>query len=252
MQRRLAPGYLGLSIALLGAVGAAAASIAAARHYYLQRAELRLHPVRSDEYQSANAALPGPTGKRVVFFGDSRINGWTPRPRSGEMEMIWRGIDGETTAQMILRFQQDVLDLRPHAVVIQAGINDLVAGVALGRGDRVTLETAVNLQRLAEMGSSAGVHVYLLTVLKPSTPTLWRLPVWSSDIYPLVDSVNVRIRGLAGNGVAVIESDRQLSGDEGRMPKHLSRDTLHPNEHGYEMLNEMIEDALGVRSSAIQ
>ena len=166
--------------------------------------------------------------------------------------MIWRGIDGETTAQMIYRFRQDVIALKPHAVVIQAGINDLVAGVALGRGDRVSQETARNLQLMTEMGSAAGVHVYLLTVLKPSTPPVWRLPVWSSDIYALVDSMNTRIRSLAGKGVTVIETDRRLSGGQGRMPRHLSRDTLHLNERGYEILNGPVEEALGVRTSAVQ
>ena len=113
-------------------------------------------------------------------------------------------------------------------------------------------ETARNLQLMTEMGSAAGVDVYLLTVLKPSTPPFWRLPVWSGDIYLLVDSMNTRIRNLAGKGVTVIESDRRLSGGQGRMPGHLSRDTLHLNERGYKMLNGMIEEELGVRPSAVQ
>ncbi len=243
---------LALLVALLGTLVMVAFAAVAARHFYLQREELRLMPVRLGDYLADNTALSPPVGLRVVFFGDSRINGWDPRPRSGGMQMIWRGINGETTAQMVHRFHQDVIALHPDAVVIEAGINDLVAGSALGSGDRAAAQAVDNLQRLASQARASSIEVYLLTILKPSVPPLWRLPVWSPDIYSLVDSTNALIRGLAGDGIRVVDADRQLSGSDGRMPKRLARDTLHLNEDGYKLLNRMVEDALGVRVSAVQ
>jgi acyl-CoA thioesterase I len=252
MRVRIRPRHIAVLVTLLGAVCLAVACVLVARYRYLERAELRLMPARSDVYLAENAALPSPVGERVVFFGDSRINGWAPRPQSGGKELVWRGVDGETTVRMVNRFQQDVIALQPTAVVIQAGINDLVAGCALGIGERSAANLVQNLRRMATMAAAASVDVYLLTILKPATPPLWRRPVWSNDIYVLVDSTNARIRSLAGKGVKIVEADSRLSGIAGRMPESLARDTLHLNHSGYEMLNGLIEDALGVRVSAVQ
>jgi lysophospholipase L1-like esterase len=241
-----------VSIALLGMTGVAVLMFIIAQHFRLQLAELRLMPVRSDVYLADNAALAPPAGMRVVFFGDSRISGWVPRPRADGREMIWRGIGGETTAQMVHRFAQDVIALQPGAVVIQAGINDLVAGNALGTGERTAAQTVENLRHMAMQARASSIDVYLLTILKPSTAPLWQLPFWSGDIYSLVDSTNQQIRDFAGDGITVLEADRKLTGASDRMPGRLSHDTLHLNASGYELLNGLVEGALGTDTHAVQ
>src|SRR6187455_1077126 len=109
MRIRIRPGHIGVLVTLVGTVCLALACVLVARYRYLERAELRLMPARSDMYLAENAALPPPVGERVVFFGDSRINGWVPRPQSAGKELVWRGVDGETTVRMVDRFQQDVI-----------------------------------------------------------------------------------------------------------------------------------------------
>lgn len=239
-------------VALLGALAFAALALWSARHLHRERAELRLAPVHAARYAADNAAAGAPAGRRIVFFGDSRIQGWNPRPALGGAEVLWRGIGGETTVQMLHRFEQDVLALKPSAVVIQAGINDLVAGAVLGRREQVARDTIVNLSRFAASARADSIDVYLLTVLRPARAPLWRAPFWPAGVRESVDFVNGTLRGMAGEGVIVLDADGWLAGDSPRMPSGYASDTLHLNAAGYARLNELVEDALGTGPDAVQ
>ena len=252
-SRMAGRGLVTVLIVLL-VLAAALAGVAAwaARHVYLQRAELRLAPVRTAVYAAENAGIGTPQGTRVIFFGDSRIEGWHPRPELGGAEIIWRGVAGETTAQMLHRFAYDVIALDPAVVVIEAGINDLVAGAALGREAEVAHATTENIAALVGAARSASVEVWLMTVLRPARPAPWRLPFWSDEIHDRVSQVNESLRGLAGDGVVIIDADDRLAGDAGIMPARYASDTLHLNRSGYEQLNLLIADVGGARLNAVQ
>lgn len=235
-----------------GLLVAALAAVFTARQLYLQKAELRLTPVNAGRFLQENAALGPKHGRRVVFFGDSRINQWQQYAPSAGAEVLWRGVDGETTAQMAYRFHQDVTAVQADAVVIQAGINDIVAGAALGR-ERDTGDSALrNLADMVEAARAKSVQVHLLTVIRPAKPPLSRWLVWSRSIPDDVGRLNDGIRQLAGPGVSVIDADGILSGDLRALPDRFSRDTLHLNAAGYRMLNQLVAPALVEGNHAVQ
>ena len=120
-------------------------------------------------YAAANAALaaPKPGEERVVFYGDSITDNWS-KPEYGGFfpgrPYVNRGIGGQTTAQMLLRFRADVLALQPRVVVILAGTND-VAGNA---GPVTTAQIQDNLATLSELAKLHGVRVVLASLLPVS------------------------------------------------------------------------------------
>lgn len=237
---------------ILGLAALAALALWSARYLNQQRAELRLEPVHVDRYAAENAAAGPPNGRRVVFFGDSRIEGWNPRPAAAGGGQLWRGMGGETTVQMVHRFDQDVLALRPSVVVIQAGINDLVAGAVLGRRERVVADTIANLRHFVAAARAASVDVCLLTVFRPARSPPWRAPFWPDGVPQAVAEVNDALRGMAGEGVTVLDADAWLAGDEQAMPARYAKDTLHLNAAGYARLNELVEGTLGTGPDAVQ
>lgn len=116
-----------------------------------------------DRYQAKNEALLESDGKRVVFMGDSITAGWVKkRPEFfSDNGYVGRGISGQVTHQMLIRFRTDVIDLKPHAVVILAPTND----IAHNSGP-VTLEAvAGNIKSMAELPQQNGIKVVLCSVL---------------------------------------------------------------------------------------
>jgi lysophospholipase L1-like esterase len=247
---------LALQLVLLAALLAAGVlgwvALGAVRYFYSERAELRLAPLHVDHYAMENDAVGPPAGRRVVFFGDSRIQGWSPRPEIPGAELLWRGYGGETTVQMMYRFDEDVLSLKPSMVVIQAGINDLVAGAAVGRGAATVQNTISNLARFVDASRAASIEVVLMTVFRPARVPFWEAPLWPEGVNGAVVQLNEAIRGMAGEGVQVIDADAWLAGGEQALPRRYARDTLHLNEAGYTHLNELVEGALGTGTNAVQ
>lgn len=247
---------LALQLVLLAALLAAGVlawmALGAARYFYSERAELRLAPLHVAHYAMENDAVGPPVGRRVVFFGDSRILGWNPRPEIPGTELLWRGYGGETTVQMLHRFDEDVLSLKPAVVVIQAGINDLVAGAAVGRGAGTVQDSISNLEHFVGAAREASIEVVLLTVFRPARVPIWEAPVWPKGVTGAVEQFNDAIRGMAGEGVQVIDADAWLAGEERTLPRRYARDTLHLNEAGYARLNELVEGALGTGTNAVQ
>jgi lysophospholipase L1-like esterase len=184
-----------------------------------------------------------PTSPLIVLFGDSRVAQWNPEPDlRSNVTLVNRGIDGETTEQMKLRFENDVLALRPKVVVIQAGINDLVAA-SLVKGDlrdAIVDRCVSNLKEFAQRAADKGIDVVLLTIIPPANPPLYRRLVWDSAIWDLVDFVNRRIASAASDGrVAVVDARAGLMSN-GSWNAGMTRDTLHLSAAGYERLNEIV------------
>ena len=141
---------MGTALLILIAVSGIAAALlamAGARHYFLDRSRLRLHPDNSEFYAAQNHALPA-AARRIVVFGDSRAAQWADVLQVPGAQVVNRGISGETTAQMALRFERDVIALKPQIVVIQAGINDLVAASVLDRKSTRLNSSHIPLSRM--------------------------------------------------------------------------------------------------------
>src|ERR1700735_1259590 len=137
--------------------------------------------------RAANATLPAPAAdeKRVVFYGDSITDAWAQNP-SGFFpgkNYVGRGISGQTTPQMLVRFQQDVVHLKPAVVVILAGTNDIA-----GNTGPSTLEMIEdNFKSMVEIARANGIRVILASVL-PGGPDPWRASV--TGVAPTIEALN--------------------------------------------------------------
>lgn len=214
-----------------------------ARHYYIAAKIAAVEPLRSDVYRDDNVRLRSGGVPIVVVFGDSRVRAWSPLPSVGRCSVVNRGIGGETTAQMVHRFNKDVVDLAPRALVIQGGINDIVAAsLAGGSAGKYVRNTVANLKWMIGRARQAGIPVLLFTVIPPSRPGLFRRLVWSDEIEGFVADVNRDLMSLhAPPMVRVIDTASVLPSENGRLKRSVTSSELHINAQGYSLLNAAIE-----------
>jgi lysophospholipase L1-like esterase len=192
-------------------------------------------------YGSANAELraPAPGERRVVFIGDDITEAWA----SGGREFfpgktyLNRGIARQTTPQMLVRFRQDVIALKPAVVVIQGGTND-VAGIS-GPGTRGTLSD--NLTSMTELAKANGIAVVLSSILPICDCTSSQTSIRSQ--FRIAD-FNEWIRGYAAaSGAVYLDYYSALA--EGRNFKaSLTADGFLPNEAGYKVMAELADKAI--------
>ena len=192
-------------------------------------------------FQADNAAL-APAARqtrRVVFMGDSITEGWSNSRASvfNSPERINRGISGQTTPQMVLRFRQDVIALRPRAVVILAGTNDIAGNT----GPATLEEIEGNIASMAELASSHGMRVLLCAVLPAK-----RYP-WAPELRPAprIVALNAWIKNYAmRNRLGFVDFHGPLADAEQGLRPEYSGDGVHPNDAGYAVMQRLIEPAL--------
>ena len=175
---------------------------------------------------------------------------------SDRVEVINRGIGGETLAQMAHRFQRDAGALKPDVIVIQSGGNDLVAATFLddAAGRAVIRQTAEILLRLTEEGTASGAEVLLTTIIPPARPELLRLPVWNNSLRTAVAEVNSELRrsALPDHARLIDLSAALAGGDDRRLPDEFRLDAVHLNRAGYDRLTELLLRSLPNLSSGRQ
>ena len=194
----------------------------------LKSAEPPLPPVSAPaRYEKENAALRvAGTPVPAVFMGDSITDYWGRRNGvffSGK-EFVNRGIGGQTTAQMLLHFRQDVIALKPKVVVILGGTNDLRLGVA-------NEQIEDNLTSMAELARHAGIRVVLASLTPVCDCFAMR-----TDVRPRARllALDKWIRGYsAKSGFGHIDYDAVLRDEQGLMRKEYTVDGVHPNDAGY-------------------
>lgn len=190
-------------------------------------------------YRAENAALPPASAQRVVFLGDSITEGWKPAvPGAFDAQRIDRGISGQTTEQMIVRFRQDVLDLHPAVVHIMAGTND----VAGNRGPTTVAQIEANLATLVDMARAAHVRVVLASI--PPAAGFG----WSPEIHGVaatIRSLNAWLRDYAAREHLVyVDYYAALADAQGGLPSRYSADGVHPNPAGYARMQPLAEAAI--------
>jgi lysophospholipase L1-like esterase len=214
----------------------------AAHKFYTQFKIAQVFPTHENFYRAKNAQLSEKTQKRVVLFGDSRIHQWKKLPQIDEVEFINRGIGGETTAQLRARFEPDVLALDPDVVILQLGINDLVAiGLQPKREKAIVQQCRENLSFLVETLQAKSIEVILLTIIPPAQPSLARLLVWSEHIPQQVAQINRYWLELPATAkLHVVDTAKILTNEAGNWHENINKDTLHLTPIGYEYLNQAI------------
>lgn len=195
-------------------------------------------------YRDTNAQLPAavPGQPRVVFFGDSITEGWG---REGSASFFpgrgWlnRGISGQTTAQMLLRFPQDVLALHPQVVVILAGTNDIAGNT--GPSTQGMIED--NLHAMVDLARAHGIRVVLASVL-PVSEYPWMPGITPA---PKVRALNASLRRYAdAKQLVYLDYYTPMANAAGGLDSRLAEDGVHPTAKGYEVMSPLAEAAIGV------
>ena len=193
-------------------------------------------------YQADNErlkALPAVPG-RVVFLGDSITDGWRLANSFPDKPYVNRGISGQTTPQMLVRFYPDVVELKPAVVIILAGTND----IARNTGPQTAAMIQRNLMGMAELAKANGIKVIFCSVTPISDygrvkQTVGRPP---ADILKF----NAWMRDYAAKtGAIYADYFTALADEKGFLKQPLSGDGLHPNAAGYELM-------VPIASAAIQ
>lgn len=261
LDRVLALGFLAASLSVRDAAAQpASAPLAAGREPPPREVkavgEMKLHDfaakwmMQQDDlaetarYAAANRALPRPTRPRVVLMGDSITYHWTAdeMPSPAWMEVVNRGVPGQNTSQMLLRFEDDVVAVQPSAVVILGGTNDL----RVYEGDPAAARASVlarlerNVTAMADIAEAHRIKVVICAVppfgadhqrLQRDPATLKAADAWlaafaASRRYPFADFYKV------------------LADADGDLPPALAADGLHPNTGGHRRMWPQLEGAL--------
>jgi lysophospholipase L1-like esterase len=196
-----------------------------------------------NRYRQANAQLAPPASdeSRVVFMGNSITEGWAPlfATQFPGKPYIGRGISGQTTPQMLLRFRQDVIALRPKVVVILAGTNDIA-----GNTGPSTLEMIEdNLMSMTELAQANGIRVVLASVL-PVFDYPWKRGL---EPAPKIVALNRWLSAYAARvGAVYADFHTPMSDERQGMKAGLSADGVHPNAAGYAIMAPIVERAIAV------
>ena len=195
-----------------------------------------------DRYHADNARLasPAPGQARVVFFGDSITDAWGRAEGTTFFPgkpYINRGISGQTTAQMVVRFRQDVIDLHPAAVVILAGTNDIAGNTGLATLPMIE----DNFRSMVELAQANHIRVVLASVLPTSDYP------WHPGLRPAgkVRALNSWLRAYAASsGETYLDYYAALVNAQGGMDKRLASDGVHPTPAGYAIMAPLAQQAI--------
>lgn len=182
---------------------------------------------------------PSPYENRIVFMGNSITQGWIEqRPQFfSDKPFINRGISGQTTPQMLIRFRQDVVDLKPKVVVILAGTNDIA-----GNTGPSSLEMILdNLKSMTEVAKANGITVVLSSVL-PAFDYPWRPGLNPNEKIP---ALNKMIKEYCKqNDLVYLDYFSSMADERNGLPIKYSADGVHPNLEGYKVMEPLVEEAV--------
>lgn len=190
-------------------------------------------------YREANrAALSASNPPRVVFMGDSITENWAlADPAFFDKGIIGRGISGQTTPQMLVRFRADVVALRPQVVHILAGTND----VAGNTGPTTAQDYKNNIMSMVELAKAHGIAV-IIGSIPPAAVFSWRPELKPA---PLIAELNAWLRNYASQErVEFINYHAELAGSVGELRADLGNDGVHPNRKGYALMRKLVEAKL--------
>jgi lysophospholipase L1-like esterase len=194
-------------------------------------------------YRAADAALPAEEKGRVVFYGDSITDAWGRSVGTffPGKPYVNRGISGQTTPQMLVRFRQDVVDLHPEAVVILAGTNDIAGNT----GPSSPEMTEDNFKSMVEIAKANGIRVILASVTPVATYP-WRPSV--TDVPAKIAVINAWLKDYcAQEKLTYLDYWTAMAGPDGGMKPGISLDGVHPNAAGYAMMGPLAEAAIAAK-----
>ncbi|MEG4959041.1 MULTISPECIES: GDSL-type esterase/lipase family protein [unclassified Microcoleus] len=242
MNRPTKIAIVGLSLALLGSAGLNVFLYQQWQKYYLLLNATGLDPLGQGSYPSSAEQTQQPV---IVFYGDSRAETWPAPDQIKNATIINRGIGGQTTAQVLGRFQQHVASLKPKMIVIQVGVNDLKAiPLFPEQKEAIIRNCQTNIGQIVKNSLDTGAKVVVTTIFPLGKLPIQRMPFWSDDVAIAINDVNDYIKTLAADRVTVFDSSQVLANSQGIVEPKYSRDFLHINSEGYVALNKAIAGIL--------
>lgn len=233
-------------IAVSGWAQAAATDSVTPKQIAAMQAKLADWP-QLEHYRAANTALPPVAAgeDRVVFYGASVAEYWGTRgaPFFPGKPYIDRGIGGQTSAQMLVRFRQDVINLHPAAVVILEGTNDVAGNTGL-----MTPEMSENNWRsMAELAKANGIRV-ILTSITPASDFPWHRGVHPAE---KIRALNAWLKEYcASHSLIYVDFYPALVNEEGGMKADLTIDGVHPTSKGYAIMAPLVQAGIDQALSA--
>jgi lysophospholipase L1-like esterase len=200
-------------------------------------------------YREANRSLPRPkTGEeRVVFMGDSITDFWQQSRFGGFFPgkpYVDRGISGQTTPQMLVRFRPDVVNLEPKAVVILAGTNDIAGNTGLTTDEDIEN----NLASMSELASANGIRVVLASITPVSEyhqRPQGAAPQTATRPMSRIRAINTWMKQYtASKGYVYLDYFSAMVDEKGLLKEELSEDDLHPNVKGYAVMAPLAEASI--------
>ena len=194
-------------------------------------------------YADANATLPGTEPGRVVFYGDSITDAWT---RNGGTffpgkPYVNRGISGQTTEQMVVRFRQDVIDLHPAVLVVLAGTNDLAGVTGSARNEDIE----ANYASIAELARLHQIRVVFASLLPVNNYTDDAKESFALRPRERILALNTWLRDYcAKNRLVYLDYFSAMVDSKGMLKRELSDEGLHPNAAGYKIMAPLAEKSI--------
>lgn len=236
MRRRVSrPGVCAIVTLVAGLT---AATVASAEDTELER--VRADWAQLEQYRDENHRLPAPSAARprVIFLGDSLTQSWELAGLGlDEVELLNRGISGQTTPQMLVRFRQDVVDLKPAVVHILAGTNDLAGNT----GPTTLKDIENNLSSMVEIAEANHIRIVLASVL-PALDFPWRPGLQPA---PRIVALNNWIRAYARRrNLVYADYYSALVDSQGGFKSELADDGVHPNRAGYAVMSPIAHESI--------
>jgi lysophospholipase L1-like esterase len=235
-RRRLPQALVGLALA--ASLTANLLLVQSSNRYFATVSAVRLDPGGLKVYAAERARVTSPTRPRLVLFGDSRALMWPAPGALDDFEVINRGIGNQTTAQILMRVDDDVAPLRPSVVVLEAGVNDLKSIAEYPeRRDEIVASCEENYRHIVERCRALGARVVMVTVFGIGDVAFWRRPFWSNEVDAAVKQVNRFLPTLVGEQAVLLDADPVLDGEHGRILPAYQYDFLHLSPAGYTALD---------------
>lgn len=202
--------------------------------------------VNLTKYRDANKEYMNSEPKKgaIVFIGNSITEGWARQSSDffTKYNFVGRGISGQTSPQLLLRFRDDVINLKPQAVVINVGTND----IAENTGAYDPKFTLGNIKSMAEIAKANKIRVILSSVL-PSKGFGWRPNV--ADAAEKIEALNREIKAYAKQmGFTYIDYHAQLKDENGALKANFGDDGVHPNKECYKLMEEIVLATLKIKT----
>lgn len=187
-----------------------------------------------DRYAEANSQVT--VAPKAVLMGDSITDGWPFADPEffSDNNFIGRGISGQVTNQMLLRFRQDVIDLHPKYVVILAGTND----IAENSGKIDIEKTFGNIVSMCDLAKANGIKPIICSVI-PAASFYWRPSV--TDAAEKIAQFNTMLEEYAkANKIKYVDYHSAMKDESGGLPRNLANDGVHPTREGYDIMKSLL------------